>query len=355
MLCPVCENDTISKVNSSLSKFKATTIQLRGGLKVCRCYRHLNKQEQEVEIVQALTEENSNFLRWETPSRSGNSMFSYKCYCGAYVTMTSGNFRQGKRCMACRDKNASANMSLTLQEWQEALEAGGCHKEGTKIISRVGRMLKIKCPICSSDPIANAGLCSGVFKVASHTVKSTRGCRCNPSHYLTYEQKVFNIKDKIRNTNKSFVSLSDKDKKVTLRCPKGSTHTLLPWNILSNGFNCKCCKEGGSGFSQTIPAYMYLYKCSIGGRTGCKVGITNREVSCRVKEQGRSRGSHEVKDLLVFRFNLGCHAKVVEDAIFSRYAGGFFSKAEFPDGYRETLDADEYNEIVALITRCRDD
>lgn len=342
--CNICKDDEISNLDSSLSTFKASTVQMRQGVNICRCDRPLNRKEQTAIIIKTLEEEGGRFIGW-TDIVTGNSpMFRFIDSAGHDNLISYGNFKAGKRCKKCANNYMSDLKSYSLDHWRGVVENNPEYPEGTDLVAldKDIRSVYLYCPVCAVDIFTLNGLCGGIFKTSTYFLEGgVKPCRCNKSHPLNKEQQTFLIESKLKEDGKTFLGWENeyvnKRSNFSLSCHNGSVHTISAASYLTFGYRCKCCGEREGGFDSSKPANFYIVRW-YNDETSCiKIGITNRDTIKRLKEQYNVSEKLNFELLYNFYHEDGNKIKTLERHCKDTLEIGVVPKKFLPDGYTETI------------------
>lgn len=360
IVCPLCKVDSLSELDSGLSQFEATFSQIKGGVRICRCSRSYNKEEMEVYVKHTLLSEGSVFERWSSNRSGGGLVFYYTCPRGHKVKISNGNFKQGKRCVKCRDIGTSERRSTSSQTWKRRLEEESIYRGSSTFIRscKVTRKVYYRCDMCSVDEYFRNGLCNGIFSVGHETLKAAKvkTCRCGGAKPLTTSQMIFKLDNILEASNKYVVDLDYKSNRslVTVNCKNlNHRYQLTVGNLLAKGYRCSICDERSFGFDGSLPCKLYLVKWSNEDEDYIKVGITRNSVEDRICNQ-RIKTELKPSILKVFNFHTGFEAKRLEGLCVKILGRGSenIDKSIFGDGYTETFKYDEENisEVISLLS-----
>lgn len=353
--CDFCRNDLISSLDVGLSKFKATTIQLRGGVKICRCHRPLNKIEATVEIKNTLESEGGSFIGWTGDIIGNNELFTFYDNKGHKNKISYGNFKVGKRCKLCANNRLSEEKIYPLSYWQGVVDQNPKYPLGTKIVEYIGdRTVTLYCPCCEKDIYYKNNLGGCTFEIRNYKLyDGNRPCRCN--NILNKDQMTFKIETLLNTTNKHFVRWIDENVNsrsyFEIECDKGTKHLITYDNFINNGYRCVCCGERSFGFDASKPAYMYVVRWFGYGESYLKFGITNRKVIDRIEEQSNNSKHLDYEIIYTCYNNKGMIIQDIERKCKQTLEVGVCPKKWLPDGYTETVHDtfSNLNKIIKLI------
>lgn len=136
---------------------------------------------------------------------------------------------------------------------------------------------------------------------------------------------------------------------LTISCKKHGNFTQTATDHLSGYVACKGCSPH-CGFDKRKRGELYLTKW-VGDKTFIKFGITNKASEERINKQKTRRSDIMYKPELlnVFKFKDGAFCAFVESSIKKSFNTGVVSKVEFPDGFSETVDIADYDNVLKLI------
>ena len=145
--------------------------------------------------------------------------------------------------------------------------------------------------------------------------------------------------------------------KATFKCPVGHIFDAKFDNIIRRGKGCRLCTR--FGFKPDAPAYVYVVifnsYLSDGTLVGSfiKNGITNdySRRKSKINNQTTNNVIHKIMDEVVFYFEKGSHAELVEsmmlEAFIDKQYTGLLGTSF--DGKTELLDISVYDDVVAVM------
>lgn len=118
-------------------------------------------------------------------------------------------------------------------------------------------------------------------------------------------------------------------------------------NFVNGGSRCIGCS--GNGYSTTKQGTLYVYQWTRDDHSFIKIGITNRSLDVRIKEQSDVT-LYQCKKIWSATFEDGSIPLYVENYIKkSSTEVGVIPKEDFPDGFTETIHIDSLSSLENLI------
>ena len=322
---------------------------MRAKNKICRCNRPLKLKENEVLLKDTLRREGSLFLCWIDRRSGGSRMFKYLCNKGHTHEISVGNFKQGKRCIICRDIATSKRRSLPTSTWESRFKTSEVYKGDNFIFigyDKKVRKILYKCLSCEEDCYSLDLRSSSTFYVTPESLNDSKqvSCRCREGfHNLNDEELKYYLTKNVLSNRQSLIKVITEGykRKVIIKCVCGVPDVkLLVTQIKVHGFECGGCGDRGYGFNGTLPYKLYLVKWSdsIKGEEYLKIGITRNTVSSRIKNQ-KIRTNFIPRILSVYKFKDGYSASIAELEVKSllKSITQNVEKALFCDGFTETF------------------
>lgn len=355
--CSVCAEDQLSKLLVDNGIFECSIVQLRAGVNICRCNRAHNKKEKTALIKDTLDTEGGRFLGWTGVYKGNNELFNFIDSQGHHNSISYGNFKLGKRCRKCANSFMSSLKKAPLSHWQSIVDNNKSFVEGTKVVKFLDdNKVLLYCPECAEDMFSRDGI--GLCEFPVKTTQLNRGCKpCRCSNRLTPKQRTYKLEQDLLVNGFKFLSwVGGKYRNISSRflftCPKGTTLEASYEGFTWSGISCACCNKRRSGFDPTKPANLYIVRWYGFGKSYLKFGITNREVSSRIKEQKR-RSKLDYDVLNVYNNEDGYKIQKVENRLKSEFICGICPKDWLSCGYTESIEDTPYNlsKLKTLITK----
>ena len=123
-------------------------------------------------------------------------------------------------------------------------------------------------------------------------------------------------------------------------CPEGHFTRSVSECLIKQEHHCNVCSL--NGFQRGKPCVFYLtrFDNTDTSRTYYKIGLTQRTSESRNKRQGLM-SNMEFSNIGTLTFNLGEDARLLETTLKNLYKGKNPTKLDFPDGYSETVIAED--------------
>lgn len=122
---------------------------------------------------------------------------------------------------------------------------------------------------------------------------------------------------------------------VTIECNVGHKFNPKPHNLVNNGTRCPECVKCGYSPSSSGTIYLTRWVCET-GYSFLKLGITNRSVDLRIKQQAM-RTKFTPINIISKTYIDGSIPPMIESRVKSMMTTGVVSKDLFGDGYTETI------------------
>lgn len=173
----------------------------------------------------------------------------------------------------------------------EIFKSTGKFKEGTKFTRTSNNDWTYTCPVCSDDEYVRAGVCSGIFKSLSGTLKNGGlSCRCSNRYTPTEELREYQIKKVLKREGGKFLNWVDtfrnSNSKFDWLCDEGHPCKTSVSKFLS-GQRCPSCAGSSYGyFFKRKDEYDTLYISTISSLDFFKIG-RSFEPERRLKENTR--------------------------------------------------------------------
>lgn len=139
---------------------------------------------------------------------------------------------------------------------------------------------------------------------------------------------------------------------LSITCKEHGDFEQSATDHLSGYIACKGCSPH-SGFDKNKSGEMYFTKWSYGLKIFIKFGITNKTSKSRINKQQTRRSGIMYKPTIlnIFKFEDGAECAEVEATVKRSFNTGVVDKEEFPDGFSETIELQDYPAALALVKK----
>lgn len=351
--CNVCSKDYELYKNGI---FFITKHNLLSGRLPCGCSKTPKWSEEQYKIILKRYCKGKHFVfKSILGGFFGNTSRVLMC-CNTHGDWSSGtiaNILRGKGCPECKKVSISKGLKGDEVLITKNLTESGMFPIGTKfkrsltMSSMQDDYWEYTCPICSNDEYVKAGLCSGIFySRLTHLKSGIKSCRCSAHTNLTKEQRIFQIKKKMydSNTKDIFTGLCDNYNNVfdkfIRQCPLHGEYSTEVRHYLHSDCGCPQC----SNHSQKECYINGIYKEN--SLIALKFGIAKNS-NLRASKQN-TYTEYTVKNINVWTFPTVKSCKEAEKFVKSSIICGTLSKDEFKDGYTETTSVDNMPKIISI-------
>lgn len=254
-------------------------------------------------------------------------------------------------CAECVVDTRSANKFIPTEEYDIILKNRKILNRKDKLVSRTKNTFTFECDNCKDDIYYKE--LGNIFTITREGMFLTgKNCRCGKHMKSTREREIF-IEHIISEENLPYTEVSINNPediyenlKIGFICSEHGIQEKSYSNFVYSGSRCTGCAV--NGFNPDKPARIYCTIWSYGNSVFCKVGITNRSTSERLKEQTRNTNYNIINTLEWFSED-GHLIKSIEKEVEDTFISSVIPKHLFPDGFTETYSITNYKEIVGLI------
>lgn len=336
--CSVCSMDEELWPFGSIT---STSHRLESGVTPCNCNKNTRWESWQYEILarrlcKSLGYEYKGLAENYKGSKTKIKIFN-KVTGNTWSTFDYHRLLSGREDPALRKAKSAKRKIKRLQQ---------IHPDYT-IIS-CGKYPYIICDKCSYDEYVKLKVCTGVFKSSWNTLsKGSKPCRCSGSFRWNHSQleKLVKIRsEKVEVVSSISPAYKGKRTEVYWYCPCGCRNKVS-FEVFMNNLHCNSCHP--KGYNPNILGRGYLVMWYGFCESFLKVGITNQEVSHRVKRQ-YFKGSLDYKILKTFQNSDGYRVQEWEKEIKTMFSMGVCPKSWLPDGYTETLEDSEGNRTLIV-------
>lgn len=269
VICHICKNDPELFGDGIFHRVKG---DLLAGNIPCGCSNNVrwSRRQYEVLVTRKCKELGYSFSFLTGEGKGKQEKFEFICDKGHVYSMSINNFLFGFRCKKCFFDNVAEYSKISDEECIAEFYKNDIVKEGTIFCrENSGRnktdFWSYKCGNCSHDDYVKNGVCSGIFRTASASLKQGMlSCRCNKNPKRTKAQREYEIKKRIRDEGLSLTfkcwnseKFGIKDK-FTLICEKHGEFEKSVTDFLHKKTNCASCAV--TGYDKNKDASFYILK-----------------------------------------------------------------------------------------------
>jgi hypothetical protein len=252
-------------------------------------------------------------------------------------------FSSGSSCFKCgKDRASKVRTKSTEQFISEALSVHGDLYDYTNTVYK-GARSKVEI-FCKNK--------NKYFTVMASEHLCGSRCYCcfgNGSgyHSKTTSQFISEAEEVHGNLyDYSYVDYKRTNIKVCIKC---NTSDIIfyqsPYSHLK-GHGCNCCNKGT--FNLQEPAHLYISYWKLGDKSFIKVGITSKDPHTRFLAQ-QKRTSFKGELIKEYDLPTGKIAQSIETEILRKFKRSYATPEEFPDGWTETIDISQLQNIVDFV------
>ena len=208
------------------------------------------------------------------------------------------------------------------------------------------------CEKCASDPELFG---DGLFTMIKSNLTLNGGipCGCASTYRWSQQQREVQVTRKCLRKNLSFIGWVNGYKnarsKLILKCNvDGCIFTPKLTSFINNKEDNGCPSCAVYGFDSNRPATIYLVKWTKDDSCFLKFGITNRDYKLRIANQ-QLKTEYLPEVLYLFHLENGKASKEIESGIKQNFSTHYISKELFPDGYTETTEINNLEDILSFI------
>lgn len=344
--CNVCSKDKELWPEKSI---KLKEYYLNNGTVPCGCSKRPSwtKSQYEIKLIRTLKGTGVEFIDWVDDYKNNKSKVLLKGLHGV-ISIGISDILSGK---GFYNLGIRSSKEDTREDYIKVFMSTGAYPVGsefwrdcTPVKGKSTHYWEYKCPICSKDEYTKAGVCTGVFKIAHHSLRvGYIPCRCARSYRKTEEQKNFQMETFAKKLGFKYEGFSEEYKgaktKVTLVCKHGHEFIVASDHFLQSP-RCTGCSKYGYDPSKSGSLYFakfknYNFECF-------KIGITNNSVVSRIKQCERA-GSLSGEILKVFTHKDGKFVANLEKRLKSEIDMGYCPRELMGSGFTETFEVSEEN------------
>lgn len=349
--CNLCSNNR--ELNGD-GVYKAIKSNLHRGSVPCSCSKQakLTKCQWEAKVKKASEEKGLKFISFVGEYIGCSTRVKVCCpKHGTWDSLTASEFVNSDRgCPTCGyHRGGEALLKETGYHLAEFMATGKFHR-GTEFWRSERKDLKgtrkywfYKCPVCSEDEYAKAGLCDGIFEASCGNMKRGKlSCRCSKSPKYNENQWTYRLEKETEKNGHTLIKWLEKpgnSKKFQYICPHHGEQVAHANNYLS-GKGCPLC--AGKNQRQCYINQVFDENLVV----ALKFGIA-KESERRVRVQN-AKNLFRMEQMGVWEFPSVKSCKAAEKQCKKELDCRILTKRELSDGWTETTYIKNLDRVIEI-------
>lgn len=270
--------------------FKAIKGNLESGAIPCGCSpnAHLTSEQFLLKAKRLADKANSTILSIESGDRSTCKV---EVVCNKHNIKFSRSvtsyLHKSQNCPVCARESISRNQRVDDEYFLDIIHSKGQFENGEIFCRSFTKNSVVhwcyRCPKCSTDEYALAGVCSGIFHCNPYSLRDgVLPCRCNKKFIRNKQQQEYLIKKVLLEENASpklsfnrWETEYKNDKSMfVLSCEGHGDRLVSVAKFLQRNRRCATCTKGG--FDRSKPTDVYVLLASKGVDCFTGYGISNK-------------------------------------------------------------------------------